>query len=416
MKKTTAIVILLALLLSGCAESEESSWQAGQEALMKEDYPAAVAAFEKAGDYENAGDLLLYAKAWQALENGEYEEAGAGFRALGTLKDSSLMVSYCSARERDAATQAAYLAEDWNQAVEAAREAVERYAALSFFRDCDTRVESLRETLYAKASEWMSHGDYEAAASGFEALGDWGESLLLQKYCQAAALEEQTSYVEAAECYDEIPEFRDSAARAESARAQAYQAASDLRDHGDYEAASEAFAALGSYRDAEEQRDGVLAMGVRTFLQSGEYSAALQRFAGLADTQLFQKTDLTEAGISEAFLSGFFHSWMNAHAGVMNGFFSRNLLQPYLEPGGELDLLLQAELPDDSVPQNYSFVFYGAEVGESYILDSGFTVAKVHGASSHFEPAGWTETEETLWVLVDSTGGNSIVSAVLPVS
>ncbi len=414
MKKVFSLILLLSLLLCGCSETEESCWQSGQKALAEENYRAAAEAFEKAGDYQDSGRLLLYAKAWVALEEGNYKEAGAGFQSLGDYKDCPLMLPYCKAREKDAVAQTAISSEEMDQAVDAGSEAIAMYAGLPFFRDSSTRAENLRNTLFTYASEKMGIGEYSVAANAFGALGNWQDSPSLQKYCQAAALEAQNSCVEAAALYEEISDFQDAAARAEAAREQAYQTASDLKENGDYLAASEAFAALGSYRDAAEQRDGALALRVRTMLQSGTYAEALKVFSELADSGLFLTVESAEAGSPEMFLTGFMQSWMNAHAGVMSGFFSCNLLQPYLVPGGELDTLLHAEL-DDSIPQNYGFVFYSADVKELYTLDTGFTAAKVHGSAARFGPEGQTEMEETLWILLDDSGGTRVAAAAMPV-
>ena len=321
------------------------------------------------------------------------------------------MEVYCSAREKETAVRTAISAGTMDQAAAAGGEAVALYATLPYFRDSSMRGEDLRSTLFTYASEQMSQGEYALAAAVFGALGNWQESSSLQIYCQAAELEKQGSWVEAAALYDELLGFQDAADRAEAAREQAYRQAAELKEQGEYEASSAAFAALGSYRDAEQQRDNVLALGIHNLLQDGAYAQVLERFVKLADQGLFQETDSAASGIPEYYLAGFVQSWMNAHAGVLNGFFSRNLLQPYLQPGGELDSLLQTEIPDDAVPQNYGFVFYGAQVQAMYELDEGFTAARLHGSSSCFESGAWAESEETLWVLVDSNGGMYIAAA-----
>ena len=104
---------------------------------------------------------------------------------------------------------------------------------------------------------------------------------------------------------------------------------------------------------------------------------------------------------------------MSAHAGIMQGFFSRTLLQPYIESGSELDTLIQSELNDESYPANYGFVFYGNEVQELLTLDDGFTLAKVKGSASWYGPEGPVEKQETLQVLIDSRNGRPVAAAVL---
>ncbi|MDO5458593.1 MAG: hypothetical protein Q4F32_03020, partial [Eubacteriales bacterium] len=109
--------------------------------------------------------------------------------------------------------------------------------------------------------------------------------------------------------------------------------------------------------------------------------------------------------------------WLNAHARVMNGFFSRSLLQPYIEPGGELEGLLQAELPDDLPAENYGFVFNEDGQVESLLrLDDGFLAARVHGTgSSYGDNASGNAMNATVWVLLDNRGYYPVALAVLPV-
>ena len=413
MKKTISLVLLLSLLLCGCSGSEERSWLTGQKALAEEDYAAASAAFEKAGSFRDSEQLLLYAQAWQNLENGEYAQADTKFLALGDFKDSVLMDRYCRAREREAQMQAAVSSDGYDLAVSAGREAYALFTGLSLFRDSSARATDVRDGLYSCSLEWMGAGRYEAAASGFEALGDWKDCDGLKKYCRASALEAESDYIEAAAQFAAIPEVLDATARAEAALEQAYLLAAERKDRGDYGGAAEMFALLGSYRDAEAQRESSTVLLLRTLLRSGSYAEALRQFSLLEDTSVFPAADPT-AGNQQAFLIGFLNSWMNAHAGVMSSFFSCDLMTPYLIPGGELDSQIRAELTDDSAPRNYAFLFYGAEVTELLALDEGFNVGKVSGTASHIEPEGRVDTEETLWVLLDITGGNPAAAAVLP--
>ena len=126
MKKLICFVLLLSLLpcllLSGCGNSSERAWQAGQKALAEEKYDVAITSFQKAGSFQDAERLLLYAQASQDLATGNYENAEAGFRALGDFKDSLLMTDYCRARAQDAVAQAAFSSGDATGAVGAAME------------------------------------------------------------------------------------------------------------------------------------------------------------------------------------------------------------------------------------------------------------------------------------------------------
>lgn len=407
-------LLLFSCLLSGCAGAEERSFQAGQNALAAEDYSAAIAAFEKAASLPEAESLLRYAQAWQALTEGDYTSAESGFRALGDFKDCALMLPYCSARRQESAAQSAFSSGDAEGAVSASLDAASLYSSLPLFRDSDERAAACRTLLYDKATEWMNLGNAAGAETVFAALGDYLDSASLRTYCQASQLETQEQFVEAAALFATVPETLDAKVRSESANAQAYDRAAALLNSGDYEGAVAAFSALGAYRDAPAQRDSATLLLVRSRLQAGTYAQALQAFAQLSDLSVFPAPDADISERIQSYLPGFVNNWMYAHAGVLTGFFSRSILQSYLVPGSELEGLLQAELTDDLAPQNFGFVFLGASVGDLRTLDSGFLAAKVSGSASCFGPAGPSELSETLWVLLDVSGANPAVLAVLP--
>ena len=420
MKKMISFVLLLSLLpclLCGCADSSERAWNSGQKALAEEKYDVAITSFQKAGSFQDAERLLLYAQASQDLVSGNYENAEAGFRALGDFKDSVLMTSYCRAQAQDAAAQAAFSSGDANGAVGAAMEAYALYSALPLFRDSDTRGAACRDQLYSRATEWMNAGRFDEAAACFEALGDWQDCAGLQTYCKAAALESRASYVEAAKLFSEVPTVLDAASRAENARSQAYQAAVSLKDRGDYESAISAFSALGEYRDSLSQLDSVTGLLVREQLKAGAYAESLKKLSSLTDLSVFPTVDPASSGNLPAFLDSVVNVWLNAHAHVMNSFFACNLLQPYLEPGGELDTLTRAELEkEDEIPLNYGFVYLGSEVKELHTLDENFIAAKVQGSGSVSGPEGTAETAQEMWILTDSSRGYPLAAAVLPLN
>lgn len=411
----SSLLFLFSLaLLTGCAGSEERAWRSGQKALAEGKYTDAAEAFEKAGFFQDSDRLFLYSSAWAALENNDVSGAAAGFQSLGDFKDSSLMVSYCRAREQEA-DAAAGASENVDQFISALREAYVLYSSLPFFRDCDTRAATCRDQIFSTASEWMNQSRYKEAAAGFAVLGNWQDSDKLQAYCEASHLEQQGSYVEAADLFSALTGILDAETRASGARDRAYQMAEKLKADGNYEDASKAFSELGDYKDSEKQKEECTSLLIRTLLQIGSYAEALQKYHLLTDRDAFPVVDINEAGNLDAFLESFINVWLNAHAGVMNAFFSCNLLQPYLESGGELDALLRDELKDDEAPLNYGFVYYGKELEELRMLDSGFAVVQTHASASVITSEGMTEIDETILVLIDSTRGNPLVAAVLHV-
>ena len=221
--------------------------------------------------------------------------------------------------------------------------------------------------------------------------------------------------MKAAGLFSSIPEFLDSSSRAEAALSQAYQQALDDQARGDYESALNAFTALGDYRDSMKQCEVTTTLQISTLLQAGSYDETLKKLNSLTDRSAFPEADPTVAGNLTAFLGSFVNAWMNAHADVLNAFFSCSLLQPYLEPGGELDTIVRSEITDDVAPQNYGFVYFGCDVGKLLDLGSGFVAADVTGSASISGPSGYNETQESMWILLDTRQGNPVVGAVLSV-
>ena len=420
MKKISLVLAFLVLFLTGCAgpvsASPESSYEAGQKALAAENYTEAAAEFEKAASFEDADRLLQYSLAWQALENADFSAAAEAFRSLDNFKDCPLMLSYCLAREKESLALAAFSSDHTDAAVSASADAISGYTGISLFRDADTHAADCRRLLYDSSAAWMNSGRYADAAAGFDVLSGWQDSAGLAQYCRASLLLEQGSRVEAAACFSEIPDVLDSAARAEAALAQAYEAAAEQRDHGDPLAAVDAFRELGDYRDAREQAESTTVLLVRSLLADGSYAEAVQKLSLLTDPSVFPAADAAESESVDVFLKTLIGVWLNAHARVMNGFFSRSLLQSYIEPGGELETQLKAELPDDLAAENYGFVFNEDGRVESLLkLYDGFLAARVHGTgSSYGENASGNAMDETIWVLLDTRGYFPVALAVLP--
>ena len=420
MKKNALCSVLLfallaALTLSGCAGGADRNLQAGQQALTEEDYSAAVSAFEKAGSTPEAVRLLHYAMAFQALEAGNFDTAEAGFQGLGDFQDSTLMVRYTQACRLDARAQAALASGDGDGAAEACLEACTRFSEFPLFRDSDVRAEACRELLYSGAADWMEQGRYEAAASAFAALSGWRDSAGLQKYCEAAVLEAGGSLAEAAAHFAEIPDVRDASARAEAALQQAYLDAEALLRQDDFEAAAMAFTALGAYRDAADRAETATVSLVRTRLQAGSYAEALEKLSMLQNpAAFFPAVDSAEAESLNTYLHSFLNTWMTAHAGIMTSFFANMQLEPYLEPGGELDTRVRAELTDDGSALNYGFQYLDTDVRELLRPDEDFTAARVRPSAAWYSAAeGRVEVQPVLWVLLDSRQGNPVVAAVV---
>ena len=190
-----------------------------------------------------------------------------------------------------------------------------------------------------------------------------------------------------------------------------------MKERGDYESAISAFTELGDYRDSLSQLDSVTGLLVREQLKAGAYAESLRKLNLLTDLSVFPSVDPASSGNLPAFLDSVVNVWLNAHAHVMTSFFACNLLQPYLEPGGELDTLTRTDLEkEDETPLNYGFVYLGSEVKELHTLDENFIAAKVLGTGSVSGPEGTAESAQEMWILVDSSRGYPLAAAILPLS
>ena len=121
---------------------------------------------------------------------------------------------------------------------------------------------------YQKAQQLMDDGEYPAAAEAFDALDGYDDSAdkaqearhlqeMAQDYQAAQQLMDDGEYLAAAEAFDALDGYDDSADKAQEARhlqemAQDYQAAQQLMDDGKYMQAMWAFSAL-DFRDSAEK-------------------------------------------------------------------------------------------------------------------------------------------------------------------
>ncbi len=134
---------------------------------------------------------------------------------------------------------------------------------------------------YKNAAALYDAGKYEEAADAFEALGDYKDSAAQIKACEDAIAEAERAAKEAADKAD-------------------YEEAEALFEAGDYEAAQAAFEALGDYEDSAEQaelsgnkaayaeaeqllKDGDKAHAAMAFYALGDFEDAKERSFALWD-------------------------------------------------------------------------------------------------------------------------------------
>lgn len=176
---------------------------------------------------------------------------------------------------------------------------------------------------YKKAIDTFSTGDYEAAASAFERLGNYAAAPTYAAYSRGMVLFEQGAYIEAEPYFEKSKDFMYGASRYAYCHAVGLEAAGsfaqaaetflslgDFEDaalHGNYckgraseasdsETALYAYEAAGSYADAAIRLDSLQVQvyaKAKEFMQSKEYEKALNLFGKLGD--YFDSADQAKA-------------------------------------------------------------------------------------------------------------------------
>lgn len=237
-----------------------------------------------------------YKAAQRALDNKEYEAALTGFAALGTFRNSDMIVEELQRQQADYDKAEALLAEkQYDKAADA-------FAKLGGYRDSVFREEEIRadQKAYAHALELLERGDVDTAATAFTALGDFADSeaqlaVLMElnaAYEHARQLEREGDYEGAAAAYAALGEYRDAPILATTTEenGKAYAQAHALLAAGDYAGAELAFAALGRFADSEElaqelQEQRETYTQAQNDEKAGNMRAALDAYLLLGDYQ-----------------------------------------------------------------------------------------------------------------------------------
>ena len=272
---------VIALGAGGVLAAEPSKraiqYNKAQDLVQQERYSEAAEAFAELGDYKDAPVLVsenrekaaelqqkraAYETAESMMNAGDYEGALAAFEALGDYGDAALKAGTA----RDALEEKKRLEEE------------ERIA----------RIEQQNSEAYDAAMNLLNSGDYEAAITAFDALGDYNDAAAQADTARDALTQKQQEEAELA--------------RIEQQNRDAYSAAAELMNSGDYEAAAAAFDALGDYSDAaaqanaarqKQQEEAELARieqqnrdaynTAAELMNSGDYEAAIAAFDALGD-------------------------------------------------------------------------------------------------------------------------------------
>lgn len=231
MKRLISFFLLTALLLTGCTQKEEAkphvaAYENANALLAEGKYADAALIFESLNGYEESVLLCMYARAKDKLSKGEYAQAFRGFTALGDFRDSALSAVYADA------CLMALDSDAWT-----VMEGAETLDGIALYMDSAERAENARLNLYNRANSYMNAGEYGLAGSDFYALGEYKDSVLMNKYASALRLESYgvknaSSYLSAVDAFEALGDFKDSAERAANVLKSVYDEAQRLLSEG----------------------------------------------------------------------------------------------------------------------------------------------------------------------------------------
>ena len=281
----------------------DALYAAGDYAGAQQLYGGLEAAYQThAADY-----AALYEAARQQQEAGQYDEAAAAFTALGSYSDAAAQAQ--QSRYLKAAALAASGSYD---------DAIAIYTALGGYQDSrDLALKAMADQLYdggsiaeaydiyaglaesyqthkddyaekyAAAEALLKAGSYDEAHAAFAALGSYADAADQVKqtdYAKAAALRDSGDYDGAAAIYEA---YNDTAGKAEAI----YMKAEALRLNGSCDEAAAAFESLIDYQDSADKAKQAKA---DKLYADGDYAAAWDIYAGLAESYQTHKDDYAE--------------------------------------------------------------------------------------------------------------------------
>lgn len=267
------LLVLVAIFVTGCQESDEAKYKNAQSLMAKGDYIEAAIKFDELGSYEEASKLSMYCKAAAAGESGDYETAFSTFKLLGDYKESQFMITYYQARKYESAFDSGVV-NDGSDLISASK----KYDSLTVFRDSKERAEACRKKAYDCAVEWAGKGYYSDAINVLNALGQYDDSVKLSQYYEALRLEQEKDFNSASIKFADIGSYKDAEEQAVQVMQRGYDYAASLETDGDQLGAYNAFMSLGSYKDSFERAcKPYYALG-ETYRTNNEWNKAVAAF------------------------------------------------------------------------------------------------------------------------------------------
>lgn len=169
--------------------------------------------------------------------------------------------------------------------------------AAELFESISSYEDAAQYALYAKALWYGADEKYDDALKTLAFLGDFKDSFQLINYYTICKLSTSTTIndvLDAAEQFDAISAYRDSAHRADACRQTVYDEAMYRYNTSDYDTARRIFVSLGTYKDSSnrvkecdiaiaEKKNADAYSAAEELLSKGEYDNAISRFEALGE-------------------------------------------------------------------------------------------------------------------------------------
>lgn len=266
------------------------NYDAGIPLVLEGKFEEASAVFEKLGAFGDSSDVLAYCKARLQMNEGNFAAAEKTFGALEKSRFSAFsgskefiktkaLASYCAGRR--------LLDEKkYDDAFEALSGAGILDAQDVIAGDAELIAAQARADAYDEAKKLKKDGKYADAADAYEALGSYKDSANAVQYCSACLLMNENRYDEAAAIFRGLGDYDDSKKQvAVCGNGPAYEAALALMDGEKYQDAADAFGRLEDFRDskdkASECRKNISYAAALEMEKNGEYAGAAEAFKAL---------------------------------------------------------------------------------------------------------------------------------------
>lgn len=248
-------------------------YEDAKTAFDKGDYQAAFELFSSISDYSDSATQAnesVYRRATLLMEAGSYTEAAELFESIKGYRDSTTQGTKC--RNERAYIEASALFEKGKY-----KEAAELFESIKQYRDSS---ELMIQTYYLYAQELIEnekpHEAYLILSSkvnqgdqGYEDSIDLANTI---EYEYAATCFKEGKYVEAAESFANLGEYKDSASRCLEAK---YQHGLELIANGSYDEAENLFTTLGDYKDSAKQINESIYQHGLALIEAKKYDDAI---------------------------------------------------------------------------------------------------------------------------------------------